>query len=85
MLFNNKREKTEYLVITGNKNRNKNGKLKQQYDLPIVTNTVKKGAIERVAENKLVGSWFDESGSYGINIKKRKEKLGFSRVEGGTF
>ena len=77
MLFNNKREKTEYLVITGNKNRNKNGKLKQQYDLPIVTNTVKKGAIERVAEHKLVGSWFDESGSYGININKRKEKLGF--------
>ena len=40
-----------------------------------MTTTVKKGYIPRVKEHKLVGSWIDENGSYGINISKRIEKL----------
>ena len=40
-----------------------------------MTNEVKNGRIKRVKQHKALGTWFDESGDYGINIQKRKEKL----------
>ncbi len=64
MTFNNKNTKTEYMVIGGID--------EEPYT---VTDKVKNGRIERVAEHKALGTWFDESGEYGINIKKKKEKL----------
>ena len=64
MTFNNKVGKTEYMVI-GN----------HQEEIRTVTNEVKKGRIERVKEHKMLGTWLDESGTYGINIRKKKEKL----------
>jgi hypothetical protein len=42
-----------------------------------VSNQVKKGKISRVKEHKMLGTWFDETGKYMINIRKRKEKLPF--------
>ena len=65
MTFNNKLGKTEYMMIVG--------KFKEEERT--VTKKVKKGAIERVKEHKMLGSWMDESGTYGINTKKRREKL----------
>ena len=44
-------------------------------EIRTVTATIKKGHIPRVKEHKLVGSWLDETGTYGINIEKKKEKL----------
>ena len=60
----NKRGKTEYMIV---------GNFKEEKRT--VTKKVKKGAIERVEEHKMLGSWIDETGSYGINTKKKKEKL----------
>ena len=40
-----------------------------------MTNQVRNGRIERVPEHKALGTWFDETGDYGINIGKKKEKL----------
>jgi hypothetical protein len=64
--FNNKNGKTEYMVIG-------------QFDEEIrtVSEKVKKGMINRVKEHKQLGSWFDETGDYDINIKKKKEKLNY--------
>ncbi len=66
MTFNNKNTKTEYMVIGGFE--------EEPYT---ITNTVKNGRIQRVQEHKTLGSWFDETGEYGINVKKKKEKLQF--------
>ena len=38
---------------------------------------MKKRPIQRVKEHKLLGTWFDESGNFMINIVKRKQKLQF--------
>ena len=62
--FNNKRGKTEYMVV---------GKAKEE--IRTVSKKVKKGAINRVDEHKMLGTWIDEGGCYGINIGKKKEKL----------
>ena len=43
----------------------------------MISSTVKNGRIERVKEHKMLGTWFDETGEYGINIRKKKEKLQF--------
>ena len=67
MTFNNGNQKTEYMVVAENK----------KEETQSVTSRIKKGAVQRVAEHKLVGTWFDETGDYGINIKKRKEILQF--------
>ena len=66
MKFNNKNGKTEYMVIGRNKK-----------EMEMITSKVKNGRIERVKEHKMLGTWFDETGDYGINIRKRKEKLPF--------
>ena len=65
MTFNNKRGKTEYLVA-GNDNKN---------EICTVSGKVKKGFIERVNEHKMLGTWIDETGNYGINSRKKQEKL----------
>ena len=67
MTFNNTNQKTEYMVIAENK----------EEEIHTVTSKVKKGGIQRVAEHKLVGTWFGETGEYGINIRKKNEKLQF--------
>ena len=64
MTFNNREGKTEYMIIG-----------KGRDEIRSVTTTVKKGHIPRVKEHKLVGSWINEEGRYGINIGKRTEKL----------
>ena len=64
--FNNKLGKTEYMIIEP-----------QHSEEQAVTNKVKKGSIQRTGECKPLGTWFDETGNYGINIKKKKEKLQF--------
>ena len=64
MTFNNKRGKTEYMVMG-----------KGSDEVRTVTSTLKKGHVTRVEEHKLVGTWLDETGRYGINIEKKKEKL----------
>ena len=61
MTFNNKNGKTEYIVI---------GKKKETQSL---TNKVKKGTVQRTKEHKMLGTWVNETGDYGINIKKKKE------------
>ncbi len=66
MTFNNKNTKTEYMVIGGFE--------EEPYT---ITNKVKNGRIQRVQEHKTLGTWFDETGEYGINVKKKKEKLKF--------
>ena len=64
MTFNNKNTKTEYMVI---------GEFDEEpYS---ITNTVKKGRVQKVGEHKALGTWFDETGEYGVNIKKKTEKL----------
>ena len=67
MKFSKKSGKTEYMAIGGGKSKN----------IKMVTSTVKDGRIERVKEHKVLGTWFDETGEYSINISKRKEKLKF--------
>ena len=64
MTFNNKNSKTEYMVI---------GSFEEE--ILTVTNEVKNGRIEKVPEHRMLGTWFDESGEYGINITKKKGKL----------
>lgn len=66
MTFSTKNGKTEYMVIGTKK-----------IGIESVTNEVKSGKIERVNEHKALGTWFDESGDYGINNCKKKEKLQF--------
>ena len=58
--------KTEYMVIGG-----------KEHQVESVTSSVRSGKIERVKDHKAVGTWFDESGNYDINIKKKHEKLSF--------
>ena len=65
MTFSIKNGKTEYMVI---------GTTSQ---IESITRQVKSGRVDRVTEHKALGTWFDESGDYGINIKKNKEKLPF--------
>ena len=65
MIFNNKRGKTEYMVI-GNFE-----------EVRTISQKVKKGVISRITEHKMLGTWVDETGNYGINIKKKKETLSF--------
>ena len=65
MTFNNKRGKTEYMIV---------GKAKKE-EIRTVSKRVKKGVISRVNEHKLLGTWIDEDGSYEVNIEKKKEKL----------
>ena len=43
----------------------------------MLTNCVKKGRIQQTAEHKMLGTWFDETGCYGINVTKRKDNLKF--------
>ncbi len=66
MTFSTKNGKTEYMVI-GDKSTG----------IESITNEVKNGKIERVEEHKALGTWFDESGNYGINTTKKKEQLKF--------
>ena len=66
MSFNNKNGKTEYMII---------GKSKEE--VRTVSEKVKRGHINRVTEHKLVGTWLDETGNYGINNTKRRTKLNF--------
>ena len=67
MTFNNSNGKTEYVVIKGTKKKlNRDG---------MITEGVKRGEIERNTKHKTLGMWIDETGTFGINIKKRKEKL----------
>ena len=66
MTFNNKQGKTEYMVI---------GKFDEE--VRTISKKVKKGIINRVKEHKMLGTWFDETGDYEINISKRKEKIPF--------
>ena len=66
MTFNNKGGKTEYLVVVVN-----------EEEVQTLTSEVKRGRVERVAEHKMLGTWIDETGTYRINIVKRKEKLQF--------
>ena len=63
MTFSNKRGKTEYVVV-GN-----------YEEIRTVSGRVKKGIIQKVEEHKMLGTWVDETGTYGINIGKRGEKL----------
>ncbi len=65
--FNNKPGKTEYVVVPV-----KNEEIQTE---------VKKGKINRVVEHKMLGTWIDETGSYGINIQKKKAKLQFMLSE----
>ena len=46
-------------------------------EIQSVTSRVKSGGIERVKEHIALGTWYDESGEYGINTRKKKEKLPF--------
>ena len=66
MTFNNKRGKTEYMVV---------GQFNEE--VRTLSRRVKKGTISRVEEHKMLGTWIDETGEYGINTKKKKEKLPF--------
>ena len=65
MTFNNKRGKTEYMII-GNFE-----------EARTISQRVKKGVINRIKEHKMLGTWVDETGNYGVNIQKKKENLGF--------
>ena len=64
--FNNKNGKTEYMII---------GKAKEEKRT--ITNCVKNGKIQQATEHKMLGTWYDETGCYGININKKKENLKF--------
>jgi hypothetical protein len=64
MKFSKKRGKTEYMIIGGKKKETK-----------MLTSGVKDGRIERVKEHIMLGTWFDETGEYLINIHKKTEKL----------
>ena len=66
MTFSVKNGKTEYMVI---------GSMRSE--IQSVTSRVKSGGIERVKEHIALGTWYDESGEYGINTRKKKEKLPF--------
>ena len=66
MTFNNKGGKTEYLVV-----------VQEEDEVMTLTAEVKRGKVERVAEHKMLGTWFDETGEYMINITKKKQKLQF--------
>ena len=67
MIFNNTNGKTEYMVVIGNK----------EEEIKTITSKVKNGRIDRVEEHKMLGAWLDSTGSYDINIQKKKEKLTF--------
>ena len=66
MTFSNKDGKTEYLVVPSK-------------DDPVrtVTAQVRRGAIKRVPEHNMLGTWFDETGKFGVNIVKRRQKFQF--------
>ena len=64
--FSNSDGKTEYLVVVCN-----------EEEIKTVTSEVRQGPIKRVFEHKMLGTWFDETGRFEINIIKRKEKLPF--------
>ena len=66
MTFSNQDGKTEYLVVVNDR-----------ATVRTVTAEVKNGPVKRVSEHKLLGTWFDETGQYGINIRKRKIKFQF--------
>ena len=66
MTFNNKDGKTEYLVVPFDE------KL-----VKTVTSQIKRGKVQRITEHKLLGTWFDETGQYRINIVKRESNLQF--------
>lgn len=63
MTFNTKNGKTEYSVVTVNK------------DIQSVTSQVKRGEVRRTKEHKALGIWIDEKGGYEINIRKNKTKI----------
>ena len=73
MSFSNSDGKTEYMVVVCDEN-----------EIKTVTSEVKKGPIKRVFEHKMLGTWFDGTGTFEINIVKRKQKLPFmiSTVKG---
>ena len=66
MTFNNRQGKTEYMVI---------GKGKDE--VRTISNKVKKGIIKKVKEHKLLGTWVDSRGDYGLDVNKKKDKLQF--------
>ena len=67
MTFNNKNGKTEYLIIKTGKNEINRS----------ITSQVKKGQIMQVGEHSVLGTWLNETGTYEVNITKKKEKLPF--------
>ena len=50
---------------------------KEKEEKRIITNCVKNGKVQRATEHKMLGTWYDETGCYGININKKKENLKF--------
>ena len=64
MSFNNENGKTEYTVVHPKKN-----------EVEAITNSVKKGMIQRVKEHKSLGLWIDERGTYMINIEKNNKRV----------
>ena len=64
--FNNKNGKTEYMIIGGFESHPQ-----------AITSYVKNGSIQRALEHKMLGTWFDETGKYGINIQEKRKKLQF--------
>ena len=62
-----KNGKTEYLTV----------KNKKSEVTPIVTSEVKNGMIKQVPQHKSLGTWFEESEGYTVNIEKNLQKLPF--------
>ena len=68
--FNNKEDKTEYLVQKNNREEVEEIKIE-----------VSKGGIGRTKEYKCLGDFYDETGSNEIKIKKKMEKAKFMAHE----
>ena len=65
--FNNKPDKTSYMIITPNK-RPVNEKVKTK---------LKWGEIQHVKEYKYLGEWYNEKGNNQTKINKKNEKINF--------
>ena len=63
-LFNTKKGKSGILVIGRNDN-------------DTITAQVKSGSFLRVDEHQILGTWFDKTAKYKINIMKKQEKVPF--------
>ena len=65
MSFSIENGKTEYVIINPKK------------ENEAITQTVRKGHVPRAKEHKALGTWVDEKGTYGINVKKNKMRLSY--------